>query len=361
MDKTESAQVDLIRIFCILSMMWVHVSPGLSAPSLVSGGLLDGVGQFLGNGLGRISVTTLSFVSGYLFWITAANRSLRDVVRRLALTIYLPTLVWSGAYLLLTLAKTRLFGLESATPDVTAGSLMNGLNAWAGLTGPTANLSLFFIRDLIVSTLILYMCFPLLRRASWLVVLLVLPLALFDSLAPILFRPQILIFVTLGAASARAGLTIPQLSAPRIAFPCGFVLMASAYLLATRFPDVHHHDVTHDLLGRAGLGFFILATTKAMLLTMKGRAYTHISRHCFLAYLFHAPVIGALWVVWQRVIGGAQDPSYIVFYLTMPPMVMLLAVLCGRTLDLAPVGLQILLRGKTVAAVKPDAMAFVPR
>lgn len=283
------------------------------------------------------------------------------MVRRLALTIYLPTLAWSGVYILLTLAKTRFFGLESASPDVTSGSLWDGLNAWAGLTGPTANLSLFFIRDLIVSTLILYVCFPLLNRAPWLVVLIVLPLALFDSLGPILFRPQILIFVTLGAASARAGLTIPQLSAPRIAFPCGFVLVVSANLLARHFPDVRHHDVTHDLLGRAGLGFFILAVTQALLIAMKGWAYTHISRHCFLAYLFHVPVIGVLWVVWQRMVGGPQDPSYIVFYLTMPPTIMLLALTFGRALDLAPNGLQILLRGKTVAAARPDTVAFVPR
>ncbi len=361
MDKTESAQIELIRIICIMSMMWVHVSPGLSVPSLVNGGSLDVVGQFLGNTLGRISVTTLSFISGYLLWRTAANRSLRDVVRRLAITVYLPTLVWSGAYIVLTLAKSKLLGLNAASLDESTGGLTGALNAWAGLTGPTANLSLFFIRDLIVSTLIVHASFPLLRRAPWLIVLMVLPLAFFESLSPILFRPQILIFVTLGAASARAGLTIPQLSRPLIALPCGFALVILAYFLTIRFPNARLEHLTHNLFGRAGLGFLILALTYALRAKTQGWASMDIGRHCFLAYLSHVPAIGVLWVIWQHLIGGAQEPSYILFYLAMPPVILALAALCGRTLDLAPNGLQILLRGKAVAAVKPDTAALVSR
>lgn len=360
MDKTESAQIELIRIICIVSMMWVHVSPGLAVPSLVSGGSLNAVGHFLGNTLGRISVTTLSFVSGYLLWRTAANRRLRDVVRRLAISIYLPTLVWSGAFILLALAKVKLLGLGATSLDGSTGGVWGALNAWAGLTGPTANRSLFFIRDLVLSTLIVHASFPLLRRTPWLIVLIVLPLGFLETLRPLLFRPQILIFVTLGAASARAGLTIPKLSRPFIALPSGFALVITAYLLTIGFPSERLEHLTHNLMGRAGLGFFIFALTGALLAKAEEPVSLHIGRHCFLAYLSHMLVIGVLWVVWQRLIGGAQDPSYILFYLATPPLMMTLAVFWGRALDRAPVVLQILLRGKTVAVTKPDAAAIAP-
>ena len=354
MNKAESAQIELIRIFCILSMMWVHVSPGMSVPSIVNGGSLDFVGRVLGGTLGRISVTTLSFVSGYLLWQTAANRSMRDVVRRLGASIFLPTMVWSGVFILLIHAKTTLLGLGSTVldaSDASDGGVMGALNAWVGLTGPTANLSLFFIRDLIVSTLVVRTFFPLLRRAPILVVAMVLPLAFFDTLDPILFRPTILIFVALGAVSNRAGLTIPRFAQPRTAVPLGFLFVISAHLIMTNFADVHLTNLAHNFIGRAGLGFFILTLSGAFLVGEGGRSYAYISRHCFLAYLSHVPVIGVFWVVWQRVVGGAQDPSYVIFYLMMPPIIMTLAVMCGRGLDHMPTGFQIVMRGKSVAHI----------
>ncbi len=360
MDRTESARIDLIRIICILSMMWVHVSPGLSVPSVISGGSMDVIGRVLGNTLGRISVTTLSFVSGYLFWKTAAHRNMRDVVQRLSISICLPALAWSAVFILMALAKVRLLGLSSSSLPATSVGWMAAINAWAGLTGPTANLSLFFIRDLIVSTLIVRLAFPLFRRAPWLPVVMVLPIACVETLAPVLFRPSILVFVTLGAASARSGLTIVGLSLPRIALPAGFLLVISAHLMTANLTDLRFEHLVHNLLNRAGLGFFILAAAHALMANADGRSYAFVSRHCFLAYLSHVPVIGVFWVIWQRVIGGAQDTSYVVFYLLMPPIIMALAVFCGRRLDHAPTRLQILLRGKIVAASGPDPGALAP-
>ena len=64
MNRNESVQIEVVRVFCILSMMWVHASPGLGHPSVINEGVFALVGNLLGQKLGHISVTTLSFISG---------------------------------------------------------------------------------------------------------------------------------------------------------------------------------------------------------------------------------------------------------------------------------------------------------
>ena len=93
MHPKESLQIDLARALCITSMMWVHVNPGLSVPSFLNGGRARVVGLVCGEIPGRICVTPLSFISGCLFWHTSTDKPLKQVRRRLALSIYLPVLV----------------------------------------------------------------------------------------------------------------------------------------------------------------------------------------------------------------------------------------------------------------------------
>lgn len=351
MDREESLQIELIRVLCILTMMWVHVSPGLSIPSYVNGGPMDTVGLVLGRTLGRISVTTLSFISGYLFWRTAIGRPARDVARRLIAGILLPMLVWSALFLILAALKEVLVAQPASALGRVEPGLWGLFNAWTGFAGPQANLSLFFLRDLLVATVLLRLAAPLISSAPLLAVLLALGLVALPQTEPILFRPNILLFMVLGAAAARGNLTITRLSRPRLALTLGLVLTLLTVAMARTGLTVDHHlDTLHDLLRRAGIGLLMLALTGVLVRSRRAAWLAPFGRHGFLAYLSHVPLLGIAWPAWQRLAGAQDQPAYLIFYLVMPVACLAMATLGGRVLDLAPVPLQILLRGKSIAA-----------
>lgn len=347
MDRNESLQIELIRVLCILSMMWVHVSPGFSFVTYVNEGPMDTVGLVLGRTLGRISVTTLSFVSGYLFWRTAANRPFAQVLNRVLSGLLLPMLVWSGLFLTLAVAKGMIVDEQAAALGRVTPDLWGIFNAWSGLAAPTANLSLFFIRDLIVATVILRLAVPLVSRLPGLAVVLALATLALPQTAPLLFRPSILLFMVLGAVAARSDVTLVSLSRPRMALLIGLALTFLTVLMAKGGLTARFGlDAPHDLLRRAGIGLLMLALTRALARLPRADRVAGLGRHGFLAYLSHVTVIGIFWVVWQRLVGPPTQPSYLVFYLAMPLVCLLLAALAGRGIDKAPALLQLLVRGK---------------
>ena len=77
-----------------------------------------------------------------------------------------------------------------------------------GLTGPTANLSLFFLRDLFVSSILVWLLRPLLAALPLPVLGLLGVVTVFDLAAPLVFRPSILFFVAAGAAHATRSETL---------------------------------------------------------------------------------------------------------------------------------------------------------
>ncbi len=351
MTTEESLQIELIRILCILTMIWVHVSPGLSIPSYVNGGPLDSLGLVLGRTLGRISVTTLSFISGYLFWRTAIGRPTRDVLRRLMAGILLPMLVWSALFLILAALKEVLLAQPASALGRVEPGLWGLFNAWSGFASPQANLSLFFIRDLLVATVILRLAAPLISGAPLLAVLLALGLVALPQTEPVLFRPSILLFMVLGAVAAHGNLSVTRLSRPHLALTLGlFLTLLTVAMARTGLTEDNHLGTLHDLMRRAGIGLLMLALTGVLAHSRRATRLAPLGRHCFLAYLSHVPLLGIAWPAWQYFVGSQDQITYLVFYLVMPVACLTLAALAGRALDHAPVPLQVLLRGKSQAA-----------
>ena len=346
MTRDESIQIELVRVICITCMMWVHVTPGLAAPSFVSGGSGTAAGVFFGETLGRVSVTTLSFVSGYLFWTTGVARPFADIARRLAFSILLPMLVWSAIFLLMAWLRGRMGAPSNALALIGEGWI-GWVNAWSGLAGRTANQSLFFVRDLIVATLILRLMAPLVRLSPILSILIAICVTFLPNTVPVLFRPQIFTFMVLGAACAARGWTIARLAKPRFSLVWGFGFSIAATALYHFYQgNAYPFELTHDLLRRAGIGCLIVAIAYALVENPTARHVADWGRHSYLAYLSHACVIGVLWLPWSRIVGSEHDPSYLLFFLAMPPLCMALAIRAGRLVDRLPVLLQIALRGR---------------
>ncbi|MGI9505610.1 MAG: acyltransferase family protein, partial [Geminicoccaceae bacterium] len=76
-------------------MIGVHVPPGTREINYLYGGPLDWFWFVYVDTFGRASVAILSFLGGYLLLLAAERKSVVQVARDRAVTIYLPMLIWN--------------------------------------------------------------------------------------------------------------------------------------------------------------------------------------------------------------------------------------------------------------------------
>jgi hypothetical protein len=255
-------------------------------------------------------------------------------------------LVWSAAFIALLVAKEGLLDIPSTLLGRIYPGLPGLINAWAGIGGPTANESLFFVRDLVAANLLLRVAAPIIRRTPLAAFLAAFCLPFLPT-EPLIFRPMILSFVLFGAIAARSGITIWMLSSARVALPFGLglsVLVASAHVLAARtgYPEA---DV-FGLVRRIAVGFLVLAAARALVPARSMQSLARIGRHSFLAYLSHGILIGLAWNLWRQAGHDAAEPGYLVLFLALPPACYALAALAGIWLDRAAPLIQLCLRGR---------------
>ena len=215
----DSAAIRVIRVVCIFLMMSVHLVPGPARVSFVTQGAGSLIGAVWLDVLGRASVATLSLISGFLLVGALEKHGFPRIVRDRGRALLVPMMTWNVVGLLAILAAA-LAG-RPAAGLVLAGlatplGLLNGLT---GLSGPTVNLSLFFLRDLFAATVLLALLWPLLRNHLGPALAVTLALAVFEVTAPVIFRPTILLFMLAGCALRVRHVALGDLAAPRRALP----------------------------------------------------------------------------------------------------------------------------------------------
>ncbi|MFN6951150.1 MAG: acyltransferase family protein [Albidovulum sp.] len=355
MPSDESRLIETLRVFCIIAMMWVHVSPGIVSPSAVTTGDFALVGTVLGNTLGRVSVALLSFVSGYLIWHRARAIPLPRYAAIRFRSLLVPMLVWSALFILLAVMKAPLTGATAHRIDRIDIDTQSLANAWAGITGPTANLSLFFLRDLFVGSLLLRAALPIVTRAPVAVAATALLVAPDRVLEPLVFRAPILQFLVFGAVAARLGYSLTGLARPMVALPIGYLLVSTGVLSFSHPGNPLLQGLQLPSLSiRAGVCFLLLALTQSLMSAVRGLKLYRVGRHAYLAYLMHVPLFGVLWVIWRALFGDASDPSYVLFFLGSPFAAFAAAIAFGLALDRAPEVLQIALRGRIVRPARSN-------
>ena len=241
----------------------------------------------MGQLLGRASVAALSFISGYLLIRTASGRSLTSVARRRFQTLIIPMLTWNLIFCILQIGKVVITG--KADDSILLRPDSNLLAALTGLTGPPANLSLFFLRDLFVSALLIQAVRPILNARAWLVLGVLAVVTVFDLAAPVIFRPSILFFVAAGAIYARRSATLSDQLSGRTIVVVTVLLAASllvvAYLLRKEAGPMRELE---DLFAGLFLVILVLVTSAviagtraaARILPIERRISKHICSMC---------------------------------------------------------------------------------
>lgn len=354
-DSEDFRHIEIIRVFCVISMMWVHVAPGLKAESVVTVGTFFPVGFVLGDILGRASIAALSFVSGMLLVRTSARKSFAAVLTTKARSLLLPMVVWGVVYVAMAVAKEQLTGSPVNGLRGVFDTPLSLINAVAGLTEPTANVALSFIRDLFVTLLILRLCLPVIRRAPALALGAALVVTLFGLASPLVFREQILLFAMAGAVGAARQVSLGKLSEPAVWLPVVVLALAGYGLIAAFWaePPAPARALL-DIFKRLALVFLVIPAACRVGRLRIGPPLASLGQHMYLSYLLHIPLIGVLWVAWGRLIGGPMETSYLLFYLGAPLAAAAVGAGLGQFLAYAPGWMQIMLRGK-VRKAKPQS------
>lgn len=346
MIRSESDMIRIARVLCIFFMMSVHVPPG-SEISVINTGGMAWLGTIWQDILGRASVAALSFISGYLLIGSAAQRSLGEMIKRRWAVLIVPMLLWNSIFVLLVLGAGLSGHDSTAWEKLVEASPSTLLNLLTGLYGPTLNLSLVFLRDMFVCSVLILSFWHWIRAIPLASLMLFLAIALFDWLDPLVLRPSILLFMVAGALCRDHGISLSRLAEKRFGLP---IMIASVVLLAILRMVPHDGHAMHELanlLLRTSLVFGCLILVGFLARYSIWQKMGRISDSIFLVYLSHVPIMSILWVAWKHYVGGPIDPSYIAFFVSTPLMAIFAGLGLNRLLRKAPQPLRRAVSGRS--------------
>lgn len=343
-----SLQISILRPICILFMMSVHVNPGFGSTDFT--GLMWVVGTVEVDILGRASVAALSLVSGFLLHMVQPRRTFLDDARGRIKTLYVPMVFWNTVFIALAMAALAVTGYATTTANAILASNPVSLVAERilFLYGEPASPALGFLRDLTVASLLVSAALNMPRlNIGWLLPF-VLVAALFDLLEPVIYRPNILLFMTFGAWlwQRRNHLSVPRpLTYAALA---GFAVLCAVELELVSLgvgPLEGPAGEAVNILKRAILAILGLDLCRWLAGKPIGGRIARLGDDVYLAFLSHTTVISALWAAWKLGVGGHTEAGYVVFFLVAPFVAIALAVVAHPLIDHLPGPVQVLVRG----------------
>lgn len=341
--------IQVARVVCLFFMMYVHVNPG--GDWRPDPWTLDWwTREALVDWMGRASVATLSFVSGMLALRGVRGGAVETAIAKRARTVIVPMIVANALFAIALLVGRELgvegkslgnIGLEEGVRGVVAGL--------TGLDGATNMVALAFIRDLVLAEILLLVCRGSLLAHPWLWLGGLAVACLFDLLEPLVFRPEIALFMAAGMVAADGRLDVAFRRPWACLAALAALFLANEVVAAAWFPETA--AVAGGLLKRAML---IVAVANAAIALQGGRVSRFLLPFAdvsFLAFLYHTMAFGAVYGLLGTAGFNQHHPLYLVFFLLCPPVWFACARLLGTHVVAAlPAGVQTLLVGRAAGA-----------
>ena len=357
LSHAESTQIDLCRIIGIFFMIGVHVPPGTREINYLYGGPLDWFWFVYVDTFGRASVAVLSFFGGYLLFLASERKSVAQIARDRAVTIYLPMLTWNFIGVALMIAGGVLalgMPLTDTLAQLELDTIEGALNKMLGLADKPALVPYTFLRDFFVSAVLARLALPLFRKAPLPVLAAVMLVAVFRAGDPVLLRPSILLFLLLGMYAAMSGWRIREMSRASISLPIALGL-AVAWTLAELFlPDgASWQAEIPNLLRRAMLVAFLLWASDRLMALFQFENVGRWRKLVFDVYLTHAVTSLVMDILWKASGISYMSPLYVLFYAGCILTFIAVGCLTHVMLNHAPRPLQIIVRGSAPRERRP--------
>jgi len=345
----ESKQIDVARSLSIFFMVSVHIYPSIRETSFLYQGEFHYFWLVYVDFLGRASVATLSFVSGYVLYAHSGRKSVTDVFLNRINTIYLPMVTWNFIKIISVAALVTLEGgtLLNVMERLNISSLLSALNSVFAITDTPANITISFLRDLFVSLVLARMLVPLMRQYGLIILTIALALAAFKATAPIILRPSVTFFILLGMYSGLKGWSLSRLANWKISLTIAGILFAMfLFSLTFSYSNSNLGEEIPNLLKRAGLIFLLLWLSLLIARRFELENLNSIRSLLFLTYLSHGLTSQVLGVLWQLSGTDNHSPVYLVYFFANIVAFFLVAMLIDRILPSLPRRAQVLLSGR---------------
>lgn len=330
-------------------MMSVHISPGYNAANWSPDTIMHWVGALWVDVLGRSSVPTLSVISGFLIALQFGGEPFKDFAWKRFKVLYVPMLFWNFILATMVFLPASLFDLETRNYQLFFDAPLATVifENFLFLYGHPANVPIAFMRDLFICSLI---AFLLLRYAHWAIIpTLILSIFLWQTNAygEVILRPSILTFVMAGVMlQSYVGHLTPPIYLRPLFFGLLFIVIGHfwfGYLMPIEaiLPSESWQFMLRLIVTVCMLDFAGVVSRSNMFDWLKPNEPV-----AYLSYLSHSVIILTIWEGLERVIGGVDSPFYIIFFLTMPPLVFIATRWASPVIDKVPRWLQIMTRGK---------------
>ncbi|WBO22212.1 acyltransferase family protein [Sphingomonas abietis] len=352
--------IQIVRVLCILGIVYVHAWTGLTAEQIAA---LDQTPQGLLRWIlielvGRSAVPLLGAISGWLSGPSAAKRGYGAFVKVKARTVLAPMILWNLIALALVSGSALAFALPAPVP----ASVKEALD-WIGcITQPNPiNVQISFLRDLF-----LCMCAaPLLTRLPdrwlWLLWAITAAWSISNLQLYLLLRPPILLFFLSGMLARRHAVAERIARWPVLGCVMPYLLLIPGKVVLGSQDDdwLKAHAIfgnAIDLPMRFAAALAIWRIALALVPTRTGRRIIGLERYAFLLFCSHLVLIWLLGPPIGLVTGRMGAPGYIPFLLLQPLLALGATILLGRALEGVSHPLAKILSGGRLDGVRPQTL-----
>lgn len=333
-----SSAMKISRVICIFSMMYVHVHL-FESHNYQETSYFRAVHAVLVELLGRSSVPLLSALSGFLMFGYFAKYPFFDAVRKRAVVLLIPLMVWNVLGLLLEFIRGK--GFSVGVNDV--------LPLWEG----GHYIQLNFLRDLFVVSAATPVLVWLLQRFQFYGLLAVIALAAAIDLHPLLLRDQILVYYTVGIFIAiyrlNIGIHLPTIkSCTFVAFSALLCLIATESLTGVPLYSVISADIFDNAIRRpiGAMAFWFFAGWICQRVLAARLLIRHVEPAIFLVFLSHYMLVPVFGSAYASVEALHSPITYVLMWISIPFMCLGVGVLLAKLALVMPRFAVVAIAGK---------------
>ena len=313
MSATVSERIAILRYLMIVGIVWLHTPPYVPLDAV--GDAFGFIKAFVQHGLFRLTVPTLTVISGFLLFGSGLDRRVRDLVRKKGRSLLVPLVLWNLPLVLALYLAQRVGSPEHVfRVQLYPLTVPTFLDATFGLRSAPVNYPLNFLRDLLVLALLSPLFGLFLRQAPVIGLGIVAGVFLSGLDGPLLLRDTMAINFYCGGLLAGCGAQC-ALALDRWRLP---LLVLLAGLCAGIASGVVPRGPWMSVVAPA------LVWPAASFLQEKRRWATWLrarSAASFPIFLAHGPILLAVWLAYQ----AAPVVPYPVFWV-LAPLITVIAV-----------------------------------
>lgn len=349
MSPSISESIKTCRILCIFLMTYVHVNPGPSNWGEDVSQALHWTGIIMSDLLGRASVPALSLIGGFLAVSSFRKKTswIKYSSGRFS-TLIIPAITWNLiivllSLLILILTKSETFVIREIK-EIDSLTIWIALDKLTGYNYGSITLAFNFLRDIFICSLTIPLLIHLNTKYGFLTILTIWSIGLTIGFEPLIFRPHILMFFSLGIyifIKKEQEVSLKQIS----------INSALAVLISLSASHIYS-TILNQGSNIESTALRIIMTIIILIIsfyTTKTKLKPYIEKIepiAFLLFLSHQSTMLFLWGGWQIKFGNSTNGPYILFYIFTPILTAAITLIVYRIISKAPEKLQLILIGK---------------